>query len=314
MKKTQKKAFGILGLLLVVVMTIFAAIIPGPGATALSSVTDIVEIRVVGTGPHVEFTNPEEDAIYVTPSHDFPYIYDNSETVTIKLEYTDPGGGTHEYVLDIIDAAGAVGSGTVSLDLSGPNYGYGDYVLTITGVHEHAGMSEDSIAFAYYPFTAELDKDRGDTNTTLTLDYDEANEGIDHFEIIIYDQDGEEVAKIPAITVTPPDSTVILPFATNGLPSGTYDIVVTAYGDDGTALFEPYWLTYVYEAKPDEGGDEGGDEDDDSESIVVPDTGGLMGGLNISKSDFLITGLIIFFMVGVGGLYFIIKDNQKAKK
>ena len=59
MKKTQKKAFGILGLLLVIVMTIFAAIIPGPGATALSSVTDVVEIRVVGTGPHVEFTNPK---------------------------------------------------------------------------------------------------------------------------------------------------------------------------------------------------------------------------------------------------------------
>ena len=59
----------------------------------------------------------------------FPYIYDNSKTVTITIEYTNTAGETHEYTLETIDANYAIGSGTLNLDLSSPNYGYGDYVL-----------------------------------------------------------------------------------------------------------------------------------------------------------------------------------------
>ena len=81
-----------------------------------------------------------------------------------------------------------------------------------------------------------------------------------------------------------------------------------AYGEDGV-LLEPYWLTYVYEIKTDEGG-----EDDGSGSIIVPDTGGVLGNLKIAKSDYLITGLMIFFLAGVSGIYFVAKDRKKSKR
>ncbi|MBR3329077.1 hypothetical protein IKG29_00910 [Candidatus Saccharibacteria bacterium] len=313
MKKTQKKAFGLLGLLLVVAVTIFAAIIPEPEASAVSSVTDTVEVRVVGNGPHVEFTNPEDGSVFVTPEHSVPYIYDGAETVIIKIEYIDTDGNPHEYTLDTIDADFSTGSGTIDLDLSGPGYGYGDYVITITGEREGDFPSEDSFSFTYSPVVASLEEESGDDNATLNLYYDDDSEEIDYFEIIIYDENGDEVARIPAINVTPPIETVILPFADNEVPGGTYYISVIAYNEDDEALFEPFWLTYVYEPKsePTPTPTPKPEPDSESDSIVVPNTGGLMGGLNISRSDFLITGLIIFFFVGIGGILFTVKGRRK---
>ena len=51
-------------------------------------------------------------------------------------------------------------------------------------------------------------------------------------------------------------------------------------------------------------------DDEEDEDIVVPNTGGLFESLNISQSDYLITGLIIFFVVGVGGAIFIAKSKN----
>ena len=57
--------------------------------------------------------------------------------------------------------------------------------------------------------------------------------------------------------------------------------------------------------------DTDGEGDKDKSDVDVPDTGGLFAGLNISKSDYLITGLAIFFLTGITGLFFIIRKKNK---
>ena len=56
MKKTKKRVLGLLGLVLVIITTIFAAFLPGPEASAeggITSVTDTISVRVVGSVPDI---------------------------------------------------------------------------------------------------------------------------------------------------------------------------------------------------------------------------------------------------------------------
>ena len=43
----------------------------------------------------------------------------------------------------------------------------------------------------------------------------------------------------------------------------------------------------------------------DGEAIIVPDTGSFFQGLNISREDYLITGLIVFMVAGIAGFAFV---------
>lgn len=295
MRTQTKKAFGLFGLLLVAAMTVFAATLPVPEATAVSTVTDTIVVRVIGETPHVEFTGVSSDETFTTPNQTFSYIYDNTKTVTITLEYTDLDGNTHEYILETIDADYNVGSGTLDLNLAGPNYGFGDYVLTISGDHQSALPDEDAIKFSYYPFTATVTESDDSDNATLTLDYDEDETDIDKLEVEVRDENGNIVPGIPPITITPPEKEIEIPLADNHLPAGTYTVTITAYDDNGDVLYTKT-ITYVYEP------------------TLVPNTGSVFAGLNISKSDYLITGLFIFFVVGIAGLAFVAKKNKSTRK
>ena len=295
MKKHIKRAFGFLGLFLVAAITVFAATLPVPEALAISSLTDTITVRVVGGSPHVEFTEPKDGAVFVSPDRTISFIYDNVKNAVIMIEYTDEEGNVHEYLLDDIDADYQVGSGSIDLDLSGLGYGYGDYVVTITGRSDSALLDENSISFSYYPVTGEVADDTKSDNAILDLNYDPESEDIEKFEISIYDEDGNLVTKIPTITATPPTTKLTLPFADNKLPAGNYKIEITTIDTSGKP-HGPYIINYNY--KP----------------VVVPNTGGLLNSLNISKTDYLITGLIVFFIVGVSGVVFIAKSNKRSNK
>ena len=54
--------------------------------------------------------------------------------------------------------------------------------------------------------------------------------------------------------------------------------------------------------------------DDDDDFLAVPNTGGLFGALNISKTDYLITGVIVFLLTGIFGAVFIAKRQKKISR
>lgn len=306
MRKTQKKIFGFLGLLLVVAMTFFAATLPGPKASAISSLTDTITVRVISETPDIRISNPKSGSVFIYGGDkDLEFTYEQVNTITVDVEYTNANNETKTVrVLEDYYVGGAVGSMGLPIDVSSPEFGFGEYVVRVTGRGEISADTE-LISFSYYPVIVDTDEDEKTGDVVVDLEYD-PDDGTDDStgdvaEIIInvYDEDGNLVKELSPIKVTPPTTKVTIPFDKYDLPSGTYTIETTAYNRAGDKLWKTLSTYVIYKATP---------------SIPVPDTGGMMGGLNISKTDYLITGLIVFSMVGIGGLMFIAKRDKKTNR
>ncbi len=100
MKRHIKKAFGFFGLLLVVATTVFAATLPVPEATATTTVTDTITVRVIGSVPNVSILGISNDEIITVPRQSFIVNYENVETLAVILEHKDVDGNIATYTLD----------------------------------------------------------------------------------------------------------------------------------------------------------------------------------------------------------------------
>ena len=303
MKKTKKRVFGLLSLVLVVATTIFAAFLPGPEASALTSVTDTISVRVVGSTPDVNIISPSNNSVFVFPDQILSFNYENVGDVLATIKYTDKNGDTHNYNFVEFDANYDADTFSDDLNLLGTNYGYGEYLLAVKGVglaiDEETGgrvYDEDFVEFWFYPVIGEAAEDENDGLIYLDLEYDKENENIDTIGINIYDENGNLVTAMSPIKVKAPGDRVELPFSEKDMTSGKYRIEITAYNEDEEALYNPY-ITYV-----------------NYEAIPVPDTGGLFMNLNISRADYLITGLLIFFPIAIFSLVFVMKGRSYKVK
>ena len=279
MKKTQKKIFGFLGLVLVVAMTFLAASLPSSETSALSTMTDTLTVRVVSSSADVNLTSPESGMVTTDARQTFKFNYSNVDTVNLLLTKTDLDGTTHTFTLITSDAGYATGDKTYEINLQDAGYGYGEYVVRLQGEGSGGLADEDSVAFSYYPVVAEATEDEDTGETVLDLDYeayDPSNPGgtgkVAEIEINVYDEDGNLVKELSPIKVTPPETNVTIPFNDYDLPNGTYTIKTTAYDKDGNELYKAY-INHVIQKR---------------EDVPVPNTGGLFGALNISKTDYLI--------------------------
>lgn len=312
MKKTQKRVCGLLGLVLVVAMTIFAVFLPGPGAAAteVTSVTDTITVRVLDAVPSVTITNPASGELVSTLETPISLDYYNMASYTLTIKYVGDGsddesdsesGDSEPEVIASVDTPDEIGSDTYSFRPYGKEHGYGKYIVTLTGVGLDGSAVEDAIEFEYVAVTASVDKNPNTGEISIDLDYDNTDEDLDDDEkvasvkIEILDENGNPVPGLSPIVVNPITTPVKIPFEEYGLPSGTYTAVITPYNASGEELYRTIILTIDYE-----------------EPIVVPDTGSVYKGLNISSTDYLITGLLVFLVVGIGGLIFISKRDKKT--
>lgn len=85
-----------------------------------------------------------------------------------------------------------------------------------------------------------------------------------------------------------------------GTIGDNFTITVTAYSEDSFGE-DSVTIYYIEEEQPEE----------PEEPIDVPNTGGFFGTLNISKTDYLITGLIAFFVLSGGILVFLKKSKNR---
>ena len=192
---------------------------------------------------------------------------------------------------------GSAAAKDIDIDVS--TYGYGKYVVTARGDALDGVFDEDLVVFYYLPAYAEVTEENGNYYLDVQYDADDGSEDPETTGLVakvgvnIYGEDGKEVPFSP-ITITPPTTRVELPFTEYGLESGTYKIVVKAYDRYGNQLGNDYVFTVTY----------------DSGETPVPNTGSLTGDMNISKTDYLITGLIIFGLVAIAGVLFIIRSDK----
>lgn len=305
MEKTQKKIFGFFGLVLVVAMTFIAASLPSSETSAISTVTDTLTVRVVSSSSDVNLTSPESGMVTTSAEQTFRLNYANVNNVTLLLTKTNLDGTTQTSTLATYDVDYGTGEKTYDINLQDAGFGYGEYVITLRGEGSGGLTDEDSVAFSYYPVVADATEDENTGETVLNLDYeayDPSNPGgtgeVAEIEINVYDENGNLVEELSPIKVTPPETSVVIPFNDYDLPSGTYTIKTTAYDKDGNELYKAY-VNHVIQKK---------------EDIPVPNTGGLFGALNISRADYLITGVIVFLLTGIFGAVFIAKRQKKTSR
>lgn len=307
MKKAHKKALGVFGLVAVAVMTAFAAFMPVPVTQATSSLIDTVEIRIIGVSANAYITSPENNTIFTGSEQIMTYNYENVGHITVTIEYVDSGGNSQPPItIDSFDPTDEYGSGLANIDFDSYGYGYGKYIIRVVGEGNDGLTHEDAISVSYLPVTATVEEDEETSDANVSLNYNENSDDIDTLELNVYDKNGNLITELSPIKVAKPGKNVTIPFSETNLPAGEYIITVTALDENGNPLHEPYELTFNY--RPVEVPDTSGGE------AEAPDTGGFMATLNISKADYLITGLLVFFIVGVVGIYVVAKDKKNDSK
>ncbi|MDO4742086.1 MAG: hypothetical protein Q4A79_01805 [Candidatus Saccharibacteria bacterium] len=96
----KKRVVGLLGLILVIIVTFFAIILPDSGVSATSSFSDGLVVRVVGVVPNVDITGISNREVFITDMPSFNVSYENVETVQVILKYTDQDGNVKTMILD----------------------------------------------------------------------------------------------------------------------------------------------------------------------------------------------------------------------
>lgn len=111
--------------------------------------------------------------------------------------------------------------------------------------------------------------------------------------VSVYDENGRLLFTIPDGFKDSRKLTIPL----DGLEYGDYTAVITFKNEFGRIVGNTKTLIIKYY---------------DGGAIIVPDTGGFFQGLNISREDYLITGLIVFMVIGVVA-FGVVARNRKNK-
>ncbi len=296
MKRTQKKVVGFLSLAAVIAMTAAAIMMPTPDthATASStSFTDNLTVRVVGDEVRVEINSPVDGSQSVLPGQTIKYLYERAERITVTMEYTDMDGNTYPpTVLKDFDAGYVAGDDSFDLNLYDYGYGYGYYKIKVAGVGDGGVTREDAKVFEFLPVITSTVTDEDTGESTITVDYDTNSPNIKTIVVNVYDEAGNLVEGLSPITITPPNTEFKFNVNDYGL-EGKYLVETAAYSGDGTRLYKYHDIYVNYHVN----------------ETKVPDTGGMLGNTNISQTDYLITGLIVFSIVAIAGVTFATKKR-----
>lgn len=323
MKKTKKRVLGFLGLFLVAAITTFAALMPPLRTSAVGSASaqDQIKVRVVGAVPKVTFTRPASGSRFTEPDQTVSINYENVSDLVVMIEYKDAEGNTQSQQLDRIDNIDYhPGAKDYQLNLD-DLYGFGEYTIRVKGNgFGENNISEDVITFTYHSFEPNVpggDNGPGSSednpltgNPEVDFNVDPNDQHIYRLEVDVYsvdhkyDTDGDLIEELSHQEVTSPFNPLVLEFQEHGLPSGWYMVEVQAYDAEGNPFDEPerLWF-YYYVVEP---------------AVVpnagAPDSGGLFANLNISRQDYLITGMIIFGVAALIGVALVIRRKATAKR
>ena len=290
MQISKKHLLGIGGLAAVAAMTAYASTIPTPDAGAVSAATGQVKVSVniYGEDPEVRITTIKDGDTFVDGNITIGAIYVVAESLDYKLcknygtpdEYCADLGANGTYHPETVPESG---ERAFDFDLdSDPKLGFGDYVLTVTN-HSYGGaIVEDAVSFKYVPLKMTTVGTAENGDPIVEVEY---GPKIGSFDLQAKDKDGKPLfGEAINIKVDNPGvagkKQVTLPFASYGAVSGDYVVTAQGRGLDGALYAKQFAYTDVVYRAPD--------------APEVPKTGGLFESLNIAKSDYIITGVIVF--------------------
>lgn len=327
MQKTKKQLLGIAGLAAVGVMTAVACAMPTPNAAAVSDYTNgyecddsqpgnecakastengtSIQVRVVGDPDQssANTTGALDGKTVVDPDLEVSTSYNRVTQIDYYLIYKDANGTIRK--IDLASFTPTEDNGIHRFTINLAQYGYGEYTLH-TNARGYNGVivPEDVVTFNYRAvaasFNASADnndpvlniKSSSDVGKLLISVYNEAGDPL------FVDKEGNEVPIVlnrEDIDPTTGEVLVTLPFEEYGAPAGEYAVTVVAR--DLTDSRTISMVTVFTDYKP--------------VTPEVPNTGGFLASLNITRVDYLLTGLVVFGLVAGFALYLVCRKSRR---
>lgn len=290
MKREKKRLIGCLAAAMLVVVAVAmacSAIIQK--ADAVSSITDTIVVKVFDKYPKVTITSPENESILVGPLHEMSFDWESSNQVETTVSYD---GVVVDGWVDTFGEyePGEYPSGSVSHEMNLREYG--KYILTTVATGP-IGTFEDSIEFSrlatYVKYTGS--EENGDPRINIKYD-----EGVKTLEIYVYDSNG--MLTIGPLRKTVVDGTDNIDM-TLEMPAdaadGEYRVVVHGFDETGAFPLSDASITHFNYVRP---------------IPPVPDTGNFFENLNIARTDYLVTSLLIFFSITAAALFLIYRKKE----
>lgn len=306
MQIARKQLLGFGGLALVAAITTFAYNLP---ASAVSAGADAkIEVTVYSKTYETVIQSPLDGSVHTNNIIAVSNIYSHASTVKYTISKLNDDG-TEGPAVEIPSAAisGFDVSGTNNFNLDMDEYGsYGTYVLrSILNVYDDLG-DEDSVSFVYTAAELTGTGINEDNNNPL-IDFNYGS-GVAAMTFQAYNKEtGEPLFSTP-IKYTVENAGVSgsgrieLPFASVNAKSGDYYVLANAYGTtdvSATPLVSGLRADIEYTAPM---------------APEVPDTGALLAALNISRADFVITGMLSFAIITVLALVIMHKARKSSKR
>lgn len=305
MKKHTK--FLALGAISALTMGVFAVSKPAMAANLLpldatrgTSADVTIKVIVAGEAPTINIENPLDGAVFIGKEFPVSISYTDSSSLEYELIHVAKDGTKTTYNLptDVISEEG-VATGAKDFMLNVDNYGgkFGQYILNAKAIG--SGTAMDSVSFKIILFDFYVKGIEEDTNNPIITIPE--NPDVYKALIQIFDEDGNAIFDEPVeqILTSGADTDVTLPLAKYGVPEGTYRILATPYDKDGNIIDLNVERTVKYKPAP---------------APEVPDTGGFLGSLNLSRQDMVSTGLALLFVCGFFGILLIVRKNKADKR
>lgn len=313
MQKTKKQLLGFIGLAAVGIMTAVAYAMPAAAAEE-EPLTGTGDVNVVVTVPTQEgsgkITLPVDGSIKTEPNTEVVYMYNEIGNAKLYIEYKDQNNNIVRKLLDDFtpDEPYSAGERRLTVNLLDYSEKENDYklILQVTN-REGASTGDDIVTFSYRVMTANFEK-KPASNGDPILNID-INSEVDKVYVYIYDKNGEPLItdedgnEVPVLVnrddIDPATGliTKVLPFAENEATNGKYTAVVVAYNAKGNIISMGSLDTEYTFVNPD--------------LPETPNTGFTIGDLNISRVDYLITGLIVFGVVAGFALYLVYRKSRR---
>lgn len=327
MRKTKKQLLGLAGLAAVIAMTAVACSLPVPDAAAESmddhgyncdnsvpgkecaSADNATQIQVVvseGT-PDAKFGSPRDGSTTLSPDVDVTTNYSDVVKIEYYVIYKDADGNSQRDNLNTFVPTADRGMHSFKLDAS--KYGYGTISIHSKATGSGGTERTDVVTFNYQPILASFQEkpaENGDPILDIT-----ANDAVDEMLVYVYDKAGKALfvdekgkdvpVKITRDMIDPATGRVlqVLPFAEYHAKNGTYNAVVMVQNADGELI---YMATVPTEYKL-----------IDPNVPEVPDSGivGILSALNITRLDYLLTGLLVFGLAAVFALLLVRRKSRR---
>lgn len=311
MKKTKKQLLGLAGLAAVGVMTAVAYGMPTPDAAAAQENTT-VNVQVNEGTPSNVFVAPRDGIETTDNIIKVSTNYSQARRLEFYLTYKDASGNTHRVELPSYTPTNGAGTYTFDLDIS--PYGFGNFEIHTNVVgSDNVSRETDTVSFTFSAIMVKLGPVNAENaNPSLEI---ESNSSAERIVVTVFGKDGNPAfvdengnavnIELSRSDIDPETGKILveLPFAKYGSKAGTYTAVVSGYDKDNKLLS---MRTIDVNYSPI------GVAPETPEAPETPNTGMLsLGDLNISRMDYVITGLIAFAVAAAFAVALVYRKSRR---